>query len=582
MKSFLKYVFATIVGLLIFSVLWVLLFFAMIGVAMSSSKNTAPISENTVFELELKGILVERAEEDIWTSIAAEMNSSQRQIALDDIVESIEKAAGEDKIKGIYLKIGNLSASMASLQQIYRCLGQFKKSGKFIIAYGDYYGNGTYYLASIADKVYLNPEGTLALSGLQASTMFYKNLLDKLGVDMQIFKVGTFKSAVEPFTQTSMSEANRLQLTAYINSLWKEITTSVAQNRATTVDNINAFADSGLFFGEAMETVKYKLIDSLVYQSDMDSIIKALTVKDYHTASLDDIKNVSSKHKSRSKNKIAVLYAVGEIDGSDERSGINSQKIVDELIDLADDDKIKAVVLRVNSPGGSAFGSEQIWQAVGKVKARKPVVVSMGDYAASGGYYISCIADRIFAEPTTLTGSIGIFGMFPNVKGLFDKIGLSFESVKTNKLSDFGATYRPMAAEEKVLLQKYIEKGYDLFTKRCADGRGMSQDSIKKIAEGRIYSGSDALQLGLVDELGGLNEAIAFAAKQAKVDEYSIKNYPAVKTVMEQLTEMFSTSVRTKLLQIALGDQYKLYDAVQKSQNTVGIKTLMPYTIEVK
>lgn len=284
MKSFLKYVFATIVGLLIFSVLWVLLFFAMIGVAMSSSKNTAPISENTVFELELKGNLVERAEEDIWTSIAAEMNSSQRQIALDDIVESIEKAAGEDKIKGIYLKIGNLSASMASLQQIYRCLGQFKKSGKFIVAYGDYYGNGTYYLASIADKVYLNPEGTLALSGLQASTMFYKNLLDKLGVDMQIFKVGTFKSAVEPFTQTSMSEANKLQLTAYINSLWKEITTSIAQNRATTVDNINAFADSGLFFGEAMETVKYKLIDSLVYQSDMDSIIKALTVKDYHTA----------------------------------------------------------------------------------------------------------------------------------------------------------------------------------------------------------------------------------------------------------------------------------------------------------
>lgn len=579
MKSFLKHVFATIVGLFIFSIIWVILFFAIVGVAMSGS-GAVTVKDNTVFELNLKGVLVERSEEDFMNSLMTELNNAPTQIALDKIMEGIDKAATNDKIKGIYIKVDNFSASFASLQEIYGGLKKFKETGKFIVVYSDYYGNGSYYLSSIADKVYMNPQGTLALTGINISSMFFKGLLDKVGIEMQIFKVGTFKSAVEPFTQTSMSEANRLQLNTYINSIWSEVIDIVAKNRGITSDDINQYANSGGFLGEAQATVNQKFIDSLVYQSDMKTVLESLAGEGYNTLELKDMSLVAKTEK-RSKNRIAVVYAIGGIDDGS-KSGIDSEKISKELLKLADDDKIKAVVLRVNSPGGSAFGSEQIWHSVGVVKAKKPLVVSMGDYAASGGYYISCQADRIFAQPTTLTGSIGIFGIFPNTKGLVDKIGLKFDNVKTNKFSNFGDMYRPMTDEEKAILQKYIEQGYNLFTKRCADGRGLSQDSIKAIAEGRIYSGIDALSLGLVDELGGLNEAIAFAAQKANLDSYSIKQYPATKTMMEQLTEAFSGSVQERFIKLQLGENYQIFEAIKKAQQTSYIQALMPYTIIVK
>lgn len=579
MKSFLKHVFATIVGLFIFSILWVILFFAIVGVAMSGS-GAVTVKDNSVFELNLEGVLVERSQEDLTNTLMTELNNGPKQIALDKIMESIDKAATNDKIKGIYIKVGNFNASFASLQEIYNGLKKFKESGKFIVAYSDYYGNGSYYLSSIADKVYMNPQGTLALTGINISSMFFKGLLDKVGIEMQIFKVGTFKSAVEPFTQTSMSDANRLQLNTYINSIWNEVVGIIAKNRGITSDDINNYANSGGFFGEAQATVNQKLIDSLVYQSDMKTILESLAGKDYNTLDLEDMSLVAKTEK-RSKNRIAVVYAVGGIDDGSE-SGIDSEKISEELLKLADDDKIKAVVLRVNSPGGSAFGSEQIWHSAGVVKAKKPLVVSMGDYAASGGYYIACNADRIFAQPTTLTGSIGIFGMFPNTKGLVDKIGIKFDNVKTNKFSNFGEIYRPMTDEEKVILQKYIEQGYDLFTKRCADGRGLSQDSIKAIAEGRIYSGIDAIRLGLVDELGGLNEAIAFAAQKANLEDYIIKQYPTVKTLMEQLSEAFSGSVQERFIKSQLGENYQIFEAIKKAQQTSDIQALMPYTLIVK
>ncbi len=579
MKSFLKHVFATIVGLFIFSILWVILFFAIVGVAMSGS-GAVTVKDNSVFELNLEGVLVERSQEDLTNTLMTELNNGPKQIALDKIMESIDKAATNDKIKGIYIKVGNFNASFASLQEIYNGLKKFKDSGKFIVAYSDYYGNGSYYLSSIADKVYMNPQGTLALTGINISSMFFKGLLDKVGIEMQIFKVGTFKSAVEPFTQTSMSDANRLQLNTYINSIWNEVIGIIAKNRGITSDDINNYANSGGFFGEAQATVNQKLIDSLVYQSDMKTILESLAGKDYNTLDLEDMSLVAKTEK-RSKNRIAVVYAVGGIDDGSE-SGIDSEKISEELLKLADDDKIKAVVLRVNSPGGSAFGSEQIWHSAGVVKAKKPLVVSMGDYAASGGYYIACNADRIFAQPTTLTGSIGIFGMFPNTKGLVDKIGIKFDNVKTNKFSNFGEIYRPMTDEEKVILQKYIEQGYDLFTKRCADGRGLSQDSIKAIAEGRIYSGIDAIRLGLVDELGGLNEAIAFAAQKANLEDYIIKQYPTVKTLMEQLSEAFSGSVQERFIKSQLGENYQIFEAIKKAQQTSDIQALMPYTLIVK
>ncbi len=580
MKSFFKYLFATILGLFIFSIIWVVIFFGIIGAAMSGSKEVK-ISDNSVFELKLEGILVERHKNDVISSFASEINSSVSEIALDDIMASIDKATDNDNIKGIYLHIGDFSASVASLQEIYNGLERFKKTGRFIVAYADAYGNGTYYLSSIADKVYMNPSGTLALTGINISTVFFKDLLSKIGVEMQIFKVGTFKSAVEPFTQTSMSEANRLQLTTFINSIWTEITKTIARNRGITESEVNLYADSGLFLDDAQTAVQHKLIDSLVYSSDMKEIIEKRVDKDYKTLTINDMKLVA-QNKEYSKNRIAIVYAVGEIDGSNKNDGIDSEDISEDLLDIADNDKIKAVVLRINSPGGSTYGSEQIWKAVSVVKSKKPIVVSMGDYAASGGYYIACNTDRIFAQPTTLTGSIGIFGIFPNIGGLTDKLGIKFDNVKTNKYSDFGATYRPMNTEERVILQRYINNGYELFTKRCAEGRNMNIDSLKAIAEGRIYSGTDAMQLGLVDEMGGLEEAIAFAAKKANISNYTLKYYPSVKSLIEQISDIFSTSVEERIVKSQLGENYRLFRTIQRAQTTTGIKAIMPYSITVK
>lgn len=580
MKSFFKYLFATILGLFIFSIIWVVIFFGIIGAAMSGSKEVK-ISDNSVFELKLEGILVERHKNDVISSFASEINSSVSEIALDDIMASIDKATDNDNIKGIYLHIGDFSASVASLQEIYKGLEKFKKTGRFIVAYADSYGNGTYYLSSIADKVYMNPSGTLALTGINISTVFFKDLLSKIGVEMQIFKVGTFKSAVEPFTQTSMSEANRLQLTTFINSIWTEITKTIARNRGISDTEVNLYADSGLFLDDAQTAVHHKLIDSLVYSSDMKEIIEKLVDKDYNALTINDMKFVA-RNKEYSKNRIAIVYAVGEIDGSNKNDGIDSEDISEDLLDIADNDKIKAVVLRINSPGGSAYGSEQIWKAVSVVKSKKPIVVSMGDYAASGGYYIACNTDRIFAQPTTLTGSIGIFGIFPNIGGLTDKLGIKFDNVKTNKYSDFGATYRPMNTEERAILQRYINNGYELFTKRCAEGRNMNIDSLKAIAEGRIYSGTDAMQLGLVDEMGGLEEAIAFAAKKANISNYTLKYYPSVKSLIEQISDIFSTSVEERIVKSQLGENYRLFRTIQRAQTTTGIKAIMPYSITVK
>lgn len=580
MKSFFKYLFATILGLFIFSIIWVVIFFGIIGAAMSGTKEVR-ISDNSVFELKLEGILVERHKNDVISSFASEINSSVSEIALDDIMASIDKATDNDNIKGIYLHIGDFSASVASLQEIYNGLERFKKTGRFIVAYADSYGNGTYYLSSIADKVYMNPSGTLALTGINISTVFFKDLLSKIGVEVQIFKVGTFKSAVEPFTQTSMSEANRLQLTTFINSIWTEITKTIARNRGISDTEVNLYADSGLFLDDAQTAVQHKLIDSLVYSSDMKEIIEKLVGKDYNTLTIRDLK-LTAQNKEYSKNRIAIVYAVGEIDGSNKNDGIDSEDISEDLLDIADNDKIKAVVLRINSPGGSAYGSEQIWKAVSVVKSKKPIVVSMGDYAASGGYYIACNTDKIFAQPTTLTGSIGIFGIFPNIGGLTDKLGIKFDNVKTNKYSDFGATYRPMNTEERTILQRYINNGYELFTKRCAEGRNMNIDSLKAIAEGRIYSGTDAMRLGLVDEMGGLEEAITFAAKKANISDYTIKYYPSVKSLIEQISDIFSTSVEERIVKSQLGENYRLFRTIQRAQTTTGIKAIMPYSITVK
>ncbi|MDR3328047.1 MAG: signal peptide peptidase SppA [Prevotellaceae bacterium] len=580
MKKFFKYVLATVVGLIIFAMLQLILLFAIVGVMSTAGSSTVNVKPNTIFELKLKGQLVERSSDSFTSILISQLNKSQSSIALDDILLSIQKASKDENINGIYLEMGSLSASPASIQEIRKALEEFKKSGKFVISYGDYYGNGTYYLASVSDKIYLNPEGSLMLTGLSASTTFYKDLLDKIGVKMQIFKVGTFKSAVEPFTATKMSDANRLQMSTLIQSIWDNMTESIAQSRNISVADINSYVNSGSFLDEAQVALDAKLVDTLIYRNEVKKIIEQRVVKQYNTVNLSEMKRVAVNEKT-STDKIAVLYAVGGIDDGSS-SGMVSEKIAEALIKLSENDKIKAVVMRVNSPGGSAYGSEQIWNAAEVVRAKKPFVVSMGDYAASGGYYISCAADAIFAQPNTLTGSIGIFGMFPDMQGLYDKVGLASDMVKTNKFSDLGDTFRPMTAEEKALFQKTIERGYELFTTRCANGRKMSIDGIKAIAEGRVYSGTDALKLGLVDFLGNLDDAIKFAAEQAKISSYSLRYFPEQDDFMTQIMEAFSTSVANNILKNNLGENYLLFDNLKKAQSMYGIQALMPVEIVIK
>jgi len=580
MKKFFKYVFATIVGLMIFGFLQILIFVGIIGAMAGMSDAPVVVKEKSVFELNLKGVLIERSADDFSAKMLSTLNSSTEQIALNDILNGIKKAENNPNISGIYLKIGIFSASPASVQEIRKALEEFKKSGKFVVSYADVYGNGTYYLASVSDHVFLNPQGMVGLSGLNSTTMFFKNLLDKIGVKVQVFKVGTFKSAVEPFIDTKMSDANRLQMTELTSSIWNEMLQTISVSRNISVENINAFVDEGKFFDEAQSALNEGFIDSLIYESEIKNILENLTIKDYKSVSLSEIKRVVEK-KNTAKDKIAVFYAVGEIDGSS-KSGIVSEKVAAELIKLADDKEVKAVVLRVNSPGGSAYGSEQIWHAVEVLRAaKKPVVVSMGDVAASGGYYISCSADAILAEPTTITGSIGIFGLLPDMQGLFGKIGLNFESVSTNKFSDLGNASRPMTDNEKILIQKMVERGYETFTKRCADGRNMSIEDIKKIAEGRVYSGIDAKKLGLVDELGTVQDAIRIAAEKAEMTDYQVADYPEPKPFMAQLMESFSTSMETKILKNRLGENYYYFENMQNIKNHFGIRAFMPYQIFV-
>jgi protease-4 len=580
MKKFLKYVFATVAGLMIFSFLQIMLLAVIIAVMAAASGSVFEPEKNTVFELHLKGELAERSNEDFSSIVLSMLASSTEQIALNDILSSIDRAEKHHNISGIYLKISNFSAAPASVREIRKALEKFKKSGKFVMAYADSYGNGTYYLASISDKIFLNPKGVVALTGISTSTVFFKNLLDKIGIKVQVFKVGTFKSAVEPFIDTKMSDANRLQMQELTSSIWNEMLSTISVSRNISIEGINDFVDSGKFLDDAQVALNMNFIDSLIYENEIKYILEKLTSKDFKSADLSEIKRIAPA-KNSSKNSIAVFYAVGEIDGSD-KDGIVSEKVATQLIELADDETVKAVVLRVNSPGGSAYGSEQIWNSVEVLRAKKPVVVSMGDYAASGGYYISCAADVILAEPNTLTGSIGIFGLLPDAQGLFNKIGVNFDGVKTNKLSDIGNISRPMSDLEKQLVQKNVERGYELFVKRCADGRKMTAEEIKKIAEGRVYSGTDALKIGLVDSLGTLQDAVNIAVEKANLNDYKIVEYPEQDDFLTQIIKSFSTSIETKILKNRLGENYIYFKNLQNVQNHFGIKAFMPYQIVVE
>ena len=576
---------ATITGIAICG--FVLAFIGIMTLAgiMATSSSETVVRSNSVFVLDLEGIVTERYLSSPIDQFLGEQMSTH---GLDDILASIRKAETNSNIKGIYLNAGILDCSHASLQEIRNALVNFKKSGKFLIAYSDAYTQGGYYIASAADKIIVNPAGSLSWHGLAAESMFYKDLLEKLGIKMQVFRVGTYKSAVEPFVCTEMSPANREQTQAFVNSIWQRIVADVAESRHISTDTLNSLADRNMDFQPAETYVATGLADTLMYKDEVLAYLKSLTgmenTDNLRTLSLDEMANVPDSPKSKSKNVIAIYYAFGEIDNAasyDE--GINSEKMAKDLRELRKDERIKAVVLRVNSPGGSAYGSEQIWREVSLLNAEKPVVVSMGDYAASGGYYISCAASRIVAEPATLTGSIGIFGLVPDASRLLkDKLGLRFDGVKTNRLADLGNIGRPMNEEEGALMQNMVNNGYELFTKRCAEGRGMPADSIKKIAEGRVWTGEMAKELNLVDDLGGIDTAIEIAAEMSGTTDFNTVSYPEKENFLTYLMDTGTDRYINGKLQSAFGEFYNGAQLLKHIDKADRLQARMPFDLRIR
>lgn len=586
-----KQAFATVVGILIFTVAMGIIGVISILGMVASTDSTPKVKDNSVLVLNLNGVMQERSQDDIYSFLTGGEVSS---LGLDDLAEAIDKAKTDDNVKGIYIEAGMFAPDgPASVQALRKKLVEFKKSGKWIVAYGDQYTQSAYWLCSVADKVIVNPEGLIDWHGLCTETMYYKDFMAKFGVKMQIAKVGKFKSAVEPFFADKMSDANREQISVYLNGIWGNIVKEVAQSRKLDAKTLNAYADSLVTFSSADDLVKMKLVDQVAYYDEVRADIKKRLGLDED----DKISQVSvsqmcaQPNKNKADDRIAVYYAYGDIvsdaeEGMSQGSAICSGNVVPDLEELMDDEDVKAVVLRVNSPGGSAYASEQIWRAVTRLKTKKPVVVSMGTYAASGGYYISCAANYIYAEPTTLTGSIGIFGMFPDVSGLLtDKLGLKFDHVKTNKNSQFGTTSRPFTEEEMQYLTNMVDRGYKTFTKRVSDGRKIPVERVYEIAEGRVWLGQDALKIKLVDAIGGIDQAVAKAAELAKVKEYRTKAYPAKADMWESLLNRASSEGGNYLdgkLRATLGEYYAPFMYLKQLDRQDAIQARMPAHIVIK
>lgn len=589
MKDFFKMLGATMLGLFLWTILMSL--FAILGLAgITASEGTTRIDENSVLRINLNGTLSERSE----SNPLAILGAADEGLALDDLLMAIDKASKNENVVGIYLEGGSLSGTPAMIQELRQALVRFKAdSKKFVVAYADNYSQSSYYVCSVADEISMNPSGTLDWHGMAAEHMFYTDVMKKLGVKMQVFKVGTFKSAVEPFINTEMSEPNRQQVTSYLTSIWNNTLKEVAASRKLSTDRLNALADTMLAFSTPEMLIKEKMIDAIRYKDEMrDELKKKCGLEESNRLTFVS-PNVMARAEiniEKKDNCIAIYYAFGDIvdDAGSSLMGSTGATIapaptIKELEKLMNEDDIKAVVIRVNSGGGSAYASEQIWRQVSLLKEKKPVVISMGGMAASGGYYISCNASRIVAEPTTLTGSIGIFGMIPDVSELVnDKIGLHYDIVKTNMHGDFGTQSRPMNDEEGRMLQAHIERGYDLFTRRVAEGRKMSQDSVKVIGEGRVWTGEQALKIGLVDELGDLQAAIKAAAKLAKIDDYCTDTYPAPASMFESLLgndeepDFMETQIKNML-----GEWYEPFMYIRNAKNMTPVQAKMPYILKI-
>ena len=592
MKDFIKNVLATMIGMFgFFIVMGVIGMMSIIG--MIASGNAAQnVEKNSVFVLNLSGTISEQGSENPLSMFTGDNSLNS---GLNDILSSIKKAKANDDIKGIYIEAGALMTNYATLQEIRNALADFRKSGKWIVAYGDFYTQGAYYVASVANKVYINPKGIVDWHGIGAQTMFYKDFMAKFGVKWEVVKVGTFKSATETFTEEKMSDANRLQTKTFIDGTWRNVCDAVSKSRGISVDSLNSYADSYLALQATEQLVKSKMVDGMMYGDQVkDAVKKMMKLEkddDIQQLTLNDMLNVKDGKVEGSE--IAVYYAEGDIVQDPKAATmfgnnnyIASRKVCKDLEDLMNDDDVKAVVVRINSGGGDAYASEQMWHQMTELRKKKPVVVSMGDYAASGAYYMSAPASWIVAQPNTLTGSIGIFAVIPDLSGLVTtKLGVRFDEVKTNRNSTFGNLMaRPFNAEEKAMLQASVNRGYSLFRQRVAEGRRLPVESVEKIAQGRVWLATDALNIKLVDQLGGIDDAVKKAAQLAKLKDYYTSDYPAAASWMDAMLNSMSSSgtYLDEQLRQTLGDFYQPFTMLRSIDKREAIQARIPYAISIK
>ena len=590
MKDFFKYTLATIVGVIVSVILLGFVFFVGFFVLIASLGNEKPIaiSSNSVLALNLDAPIIERTPEKPLRDLLFWEESERRSIGFNDAIQALKAAANDSKIKCVYIEVSSPSAGMATMKEIRDAILEFKKSKKPVIAYSEIYTQGAYYLASAADKVYLNPQGSLEFKGLSAELTFFKGSLDKLGIEAQIIRVGNYKSAIEPFINTKMSDYNRLQITAFLNGLYKVFLGDIAKTRNISVDNLFNIADE-YKIRLAKDAVNYKLVDALKYKDEVLTELKNITGKniksDLNIVVLYDYAKNISKENGAASQEIAVIYANGEIvdgEGSDEQIG--SARISEAICKARINDNIKAIVLRVNSVGGNALASDVIWREILLSKKVKPVIASFGNVATSGGYYIACAADSIFVQPNTITGSIGVFGIIPNFQNLFThKLGLTFDGVKTNQYADFLSINRPLTPGERLIIQKKVNHIYDSFILRIANGRKKTKVQVDNIGGGRVWVGTDAVKIGLADRLANFNDAIKAAAKKAELKTYKVVEYPKKIDLFKSLIVRGKSFLSTYFVKQELGENYQIYKNIQKTlTEKTGIQARMEYDINIK
>ncbi|MCG3167189.1 MAG: Protease 4 [Bacteroidia bacterium] len=592
MKQFFKFMFASMLGVFLAFFLGIIVLFGMIAALISSadSKKEVKVEPNSVLHINFEAQINDRSSNNPFENFDFGSMSGKQGIGLNDILENIEKAKTDENIKGIYIDLQTVPAGIATIEEIRNKLIEFKESKKFIVAYSEVYTQGAYYLASVADEVWLNPEGLIEFKGLGAQVMFFKGLLEKLEVEPQVIRYGKFKSAIEPFILDKMSEANREQTMKYMGSIWDHIVKGIAESRKLTPEQLNLIADSALV-QNAKDAVEQKLADKLYYKDQVLDDLKDRCgleeIKKLKMVSMvkykDAPKPKKKEDKGLAKDKIAVIYASGSIEGGEgDDQTIGSDRISKAIRKARLDENVKAIVLRVNSPGGSSLASDVIWREVVLAKAVKPVVASMGDVAASGGYYISCAADTIIASPNTITGSIGVFGLLMNLKSLMNnKLGVTIDTVKTNHYADLGSAFRPLTQAERDIIQNSVNEIYDSFITKVAEGRGMKKADVDSIGQGRVWSGVDAKELGLVDVLGGMEDAIEIAAKMAKLDHYRVAEYPEQKDPFKAFMEELQGQGEDVMVKNALGENYRFYKTLDDMRKMEGIQARMPFDIYI-